>query len=71
MHDHPDSAIPEVLDKYGPATGPELATLLETHPKTVERRCANLKREGRIRQTTGGVYTLVEPGAIGSRQASD
>lgn len=71
MHDHSDRAIPEVLDEHGPATAPELASLLETHPETVERRCARLKREGRIRQTTGGVYTLVEPGGVGPHQASD
>jgi Mn-dependent DtxR family transcriptional regulator len=71
MHDHPDRAIADVLDEYGPATGPELASLLDIHPKTVERRCALLKREGRIRQTTGGVYTLVESGGVGPNQASD
>jgi DNA-binding IclR family transcriptional regulator len=54
----PDRTIPELLAEHGPATGPDLAELLDSHPLTVERRCSDLQRAGRIRQDTGGRYTL-------------
>ena len=60
MSDRPDDSIPELLAEHGPTTGPELAVLLEVHPLTVERRCADLQRAGRIRQETGGAYALPE-----------
>jgi predicted ArsR family transcriptional regulator len=56
--DRTDRTIPELLAEHGPATGPALAELLDTHPRTIERRCADLQRAGRIRQDTGGRYTL-------------
>ncbi|WP_440764201.1 Lrp/AsnC family transcriptional regulator [Natronorubrum sp. DTA7] len=63
-HDTPErtqaDAILEALEASSPATIADLATALETHPVTVERRCRSLQRNGHIRQCTGGVYTLVE-----------
>lgn len=71
-HDHPDRtqarAILEALEESSPATIAQLATALDTHPVTVERRCRGLQRNGDIRQCTGGVYTLVE--TDGDRQAA-
>ncbi|MDQ2049685.1 Lrp/AsnC family transcriptional regulator [Natronolimnohabitans sp. A-GB9] len=65
--DHPDQtqadAILEALEEISPATIAELATILEAHPVTVERRCRALQRAGEIRQCTGGVYTLADPDA--------
>ncbi|WP_121741072.1 helix-turn-helix domain-containing protein [Natronorubrum halophilum] len=63
-HDSPDhrraAAILEALDRSRSATAVELATALETHPMTVERRCRSLQRDGYLRQCTGGAYTLAE-----------
>ncbi|ELY51192.1 helix-turn-helix domain-containing protein [Natronolimnohabitans innermongolicus] len=63
-HDYPDQtqadAILETLEEASPATIAELAAALDDHPVTVERRCRALQRAGEIRQSTGGVYTLVE-----------
>jgi len=58
MSDRRDRTIPELLAEHGPATGPDLAALLDAHPLTVERRCTDLQHRGRIRQGTGGRYTL-------------
>jgi DNA-binding IclR family transcriptional regulator len=69
----PRSPILEVLAEDGPATGPELAARLEMHPETVERYCRELQRRNRIRQGTGGLYTLVERERerVRERRASD
>ena len=58
--DRHDRRIPELLAEHGPATVPDLAERLDTHPLTVERRCAELQRTGRIRQDTGGRYTTCD-----------
>lgn len=71
MSDRGDRTIPELLAEYGPATGPALAELLDTHPLTVERRCADLQRAGRIRQDTGGRYTLWGAGRPEAASRSD
>ena len=71
MERPPESAIPEALAEHGPATGPGLAARLSTHPRTVERHCRTLQRRGRIRQGTGGQYTLVEQETARERTASD
>ena len=63
-HDTPKrtqtDAILEALEATSPATITDLATALESHPVTVERRCRSLQQDGHIRQCAGGVYTLVE-----------
>jgi DNA-binding IclR family transcriptional regulator len=58
MNGRHDRTIPDLLAEHGPATAPDLAERLGAHPLTVERRCADLQRAGRIRQETGGAYTL-------------
>jgi predicted ArsR family transcriptional regulator len=63
--------ITAVLAEHGPASGPELAKLLDTHPATVERRCRKLQQRGEIRQVTGGRYAIVESGHVRQRTASD
>jgi DeoR/GlpR family transcriptional regulator of sugar metabolism len=67
----PDTAIPSALARHGPATCPELAAVLGTHPATVRRRCMRLQREGRIRRTTGGAYALGGTNPVAVRRASD
>lgn len=71
MDRRPDQSVTEALAEHGPATGPELAALLDVHPATVERWCRRLQREGRVLQVTGGAYALAGPGTLGARQASD
>ncbi|SDR13113.1 helix-turn-helix domain-containing protein [Natronobacterium texcoconense] len=44
----------EVLLTSSPATIPELAARLETHPATIERRCLALQKDGYVRHCTGG-----------------
>ena len=61
MSDRLHDSIPELLAEHGPATGPDLAELLGVHPLTVERRCTDLQRAGRIRQGTGGRYAIRGP----------
>ena len=51
-------AILEALEESSPATAADLATLLETHPVTLERRCRDLQREGYVRRCRGGTYAL-------------
>lgn len=58
-----EDAILEVLEESSPATTADLATALETHPVTIERRCRALYRSGRIRRCTGGAYALAESDA--------
>ena len=73
MDDGLHDSIPELLAEHGPATGPDLAELLDAHPLTVERRCTDLQRAGRIRQGTGGRYALrgPEPGRGDASPGSD
>jgi predicted ArsR family transcriptional regulator len=66
----PTSAITEALADHGPATGPELAALLDAHPVAIERRCSKLQQRGHIRQGTGGMYTLVRA-PVREQTASD
>lgn len=54
-------AILETLAETSPATTAELATALESHPVTVERRCQALQRAGYIRRCAGGAYALADP----------
>ncbi|MEF8843085.1 MAG: hypothetical protein V5A62_15920 [Haloarculaceae archaeon] len=58
MSDRLDDSIPELLD---------------AHPLTVERRCTDLQRAGRIRKETGGWYALrgPEPGRRDASPGSD
>lgn len=63
--------ISTALREHGPATGPELAALLDMHPATVERRCRALQRAGRVRLVTGGRYALTDDGCVRSRTAAD
>ena len=51
-------AILAALDEVQPATVPELAAALGTHPITIERHCLELQRAGHIRHCTGGRYML-------------
>ena len=53
-------AILETLAESGPSTTTELATALESHPVTVERRCRALQRAGYIRHCASGVYALAD-----------
>ncbi|THE63676.1 Lrp/AsnC family transcriptional regulator [Salinadaptatus halalkaliphilus] len=53
-------AMLEMLQEVGPITIPELAGIVDRHPATVERRCHVLQRQGRIRQCTGGVVTVID-----------
>jgi len=69
MSDRLHDSIPELLAEHGPATGPDLAERLDAHPLTVERRCTDLQRAGRIRQVPGGRYALRSP-EPGRRDAS-
>lgn len=39
-----------------------LAEVLEAHPITTDQRCYELQREGYIRQTSTGVYTITDSG---------
>jgi DNA-binding IclR family transcriptional regulator len=71
MGDEPDGSILDALAAHGPATGPELAQLLGTHPITVERRCCDLQQRGRVQQTTGGAYVLAERSYASRPVASD
>jgi|AntRauTorcE11898_2_1112593.scaffolds.fasta_scaffold34941_2 DNA-binding MarR family transcriptional regulator len=71
MENQPKFDIPAALAEHGPASGPELAERLDTHPATVERRCTELQQRGRIRQVTGGQYAVVEREQVRSRTASD
>ena len=71
MVDPERHAIAEALDEHGPATGPELAALLDAHPAAIERQCRMLQQHGRVRQVTGGMYALVEDEGVQPRTASD
>jgi DNA-binding IclR family transcriptional regulator len=71
MGDPAPDAIASALAEHGPATGPELATLLDAHPATVERCCTALQREDRIRLVTGGRYELVDEPQVRPQQAAD
>ncbi|WP_302081515.1 HTH domain-containing protein [Salinibaculum rarum] len=71
MGHQPEFDIPALLDEHGPASGPELAQLLDAHPSTVERRCRTLQRDGQIRLVTGGQYAIVEQDTVRTRSASD
>ncbi|PSQ08886.1 hypothetical protein BRC93_14285 [Halobacteriales archaeon QS_5_70_15] len=71
MSDRRNRTIPELLAEHGPATGPALAELLDAHPLTVERRCTDLQRAGRVRQDTGGRYTIWEAGRRDTAVRSD
>ena len=51
-------AILEALEESSPATAADLATVLGTHPVTVERRCRDLQREEYVRRCRGGTYAL-------------
>jgi DNA-binding IclR family transcriptional regulator len=65
------AAITAALREHGPATGPELAALLETHPAMVERYCTELQRQDRVRLVTGGRYALVDDGGVRPDVAAD
>lgn len=71
MVDPERHAIAEALDEHGPATGPELAALLDAHPAAVERQCRMLQQRGRVRQVTGGMYALADEGGFQPPTASD
>jgi DNA-binding IclR family transcriptional regulator len=71
MADPASDAITAALCEHGPATGPELAALLDAHPATVERCCTALQRQDRIRLVTGGRYALVEEKQVRPRRAAD
>lgn len=70
MRPHQHDRILEALHEAGPLTDTELAAIVDDHPVTVERQCAELLRSGRIRRCTGGMYTLDEDGWQ-PRSASD
>lgn len=63
-------AILETLAETSPATCAELATALESHPVTVERRCRALQRAGYIRRCAGGTYALADAYAESSGDSS-
>jgi len=71
MGHQPEFDIPALLGEHGPASGPEIARLLDVHPATVERRCRKLQQDGQIRLVTGGQYAVVERGTVRTRSASD
>lgn len=56
----PGRTILEALEESSPATAADLATVLETHPITVERSCRDLQRAGYIRRCRGGTYALAD-----------
>ena len=69
-HDSVDD-IPTLLADHGPATGPEIASLLDVHPATVERRCKELQRREEIRLVTGGRYATDGDSHTWTQTASD
>jgi Mn-dependent DtxR family transcriptional regulator len=71
MGENAGEDITTALCDHGPATGPELAALLDVHPATVERRCRTLQQAGRIRLVTGGRYAIVEENRVQPRTAAD
>lgn len=62
--------VSAVIEDRQPVTPPEIAAILETHPRTVQRHCKQLQQSGRVRQVTGGGYVPVDS-APTEPQASD
>lgn len=50
------------LDERSDTSVASLAETLGVHPITTDQRCYELQREGYVRQTSSGVYTLTDSG---------
>ncbi|NKE34882.1 MarR family transcriptional regulator [Natronococcus sp. JC468] len=57
-----DREILETLTDGGPMTISQLADRLATHPVTIERRCRELQRAGRVRRCPGGTFAVDDSG---------
>jgi DeoR/GlpR family transcriptional regulator of sugar metabolism len=56
--DRNERAILELLTDDGPLTTSQLADRLAAHPITIDRRCRELQRAGRVRRCPGGAFTI-------------
>lgn len=54
--------ILEQLTDDGPMTVSQLADRLAAHPVTIERRCRELQRTGRVRRCPGGAFAVDDSG---------
>jgi Mn-dependent DtxR family transcriptional regulator len=71
MNQDATAAITAALRDHGPATGPQLATLLDVHPAMVERYCRRLQEQNRVRLVIGGRYALADDGGVSPDVAAD
>ncbi|WP_293033343.1 winged helix-turn-helix transcriptional regulator [Natronococcus sp.] len=57
-----ERAILELLSDDGPMTRSQLAERLAAHPVTIDRRCRDLQRAGRVRRCPGGAFAIDDSG---------
>lgn len=60
--DRNEREILELLTDHGPMTISRLAGRLAAHPVTIERRCRDLQRAGRVRRCPGGAFAIDDSG---------
>ncbi|MDG5818758.1 winged helix-turn-helix transcriptional regulator [Natronococcus sp. A-GB7] len=60
--DRNERAILELLSDDGPMTSSQLADRLAAHPLTIDRRCRDLQRAGRVRRCPGGAFAVDDSG---------
>lgn len=60
--DRSEREILELLSDDGPMTSTQLADRLAAHPVTIDRRCRDLQRAGRVRRCPGGAFAVDDSG---------